>query len=64
MRVAASGQVCSPDYHDMCETCVVLDMPLDRAAVGGLGVPLNASDFAVYFHGRFDEVALIIGDAG
>ena len=48
----------------MCQTCVVLDMPLDGAAVSGLGVPFDASDYPIYLLGGFDEVAFIIGDAG
>ena len=48
----------------MRETVVVLDMPLDRATVGGLGVPLDASDFSIHFCGMFYEITNIIGDAG
>ena len=35
----------------MDEASVVLDMPLDRAAVSCLGVSLNSSDLALYFVG-------------
>ena len=46
----------------MYEASVILDMPLDGAAVSGIGMSLNTSDFAVYFRGRLDEVTLIISD--
>ena len=33
----------------MYQAGVVLDMPLDGAAVCGFGMPLNTSDFSIYF---------------